>query len=46
MVTAPKKLNFWPGGSVRSAIIRPHEAFTGAHVGPGILALYFFGDHR
>lgn len=33
-------------GSVRSAIIRPHEPFTGAHVGPGMLALYFFGDHR
>lgn len=24
-------------------IVVPHEPFTGAHVGPGMLALYFFG---
>ena len=30
----------------KELIIRPHEPFTGAHVGPGMLALYFFGDHR
>lgn len=27
-------------------IICPHEPFTGAHVGPGMLALFFFGDGR
>lgn len=27
-------------------IICPHEPFTGAHVGPGMLALYFFGETR
>ena len=27
-------------------IICPHEPFTGVHVGPGMLALYFFGDCR
>ena len=27
-------------------IICPHEPFTGAHVGPGMLALYFFGEER
>jgi DegV family protein with EDD domain len=30
----------------REFIICPHEPFTGAHVGPGMLALYFFGEHR
>lgn len=30
----------------REFIICPHEPFTGAHVGPGMLALYFFGKHR
>ena len=30
----------------KELIVRPHEPFTGAHVGPGMLALYFFGDHR
>lgn len=27
-------------------IICPHEPFTGAHVGPGMLALFFFGNSR
>ena len=27
-------------------IICPHEPFTGAHVGPGMLALFFFGESR
>ena len=27
-------------------IIAPHEPFTGAHVGPGMLALFFFGTER
>lgn len=27
-------------------IICPHEPFTGAHVGPGMLALFFFGTGR
>lgn len=27
-------------------IILPHEPFTGAHVGPGMLALFFFGQKR
>lgn len=27
-------------------IICPHEPFTGAHVGPGMLALFFFGEKR
>ena len=27
-------------------IICPHEPFTGSHVGPGMLALFFFGDSR
>lgn len=27
-------------------IICPHEPFTGAHVGPGMLALFFFGEER
>ena len=30
----------------RELIICPHEPFTGSHVGPGMLALYFFGDCR
>ena len=30
----------------KDLIIVPHEPFTGAHVGPGMLALYFFGDER
>ena len=30
----------------KELIIRPHEPFTGSHVGPGMLALYFFGQHR
>lgn len=34
-VCAPKEL-----------IIVPHEPFTGAHVGPGMLALFFFGAGR
>ncbi len=27
-------------------LIAPHEPFTGAHVGPGMLALFFFGEER
>lgn len=30
----------------RELIVLPHEPFTGCHVGPGMLALFFFGDHR
>lgn len=30
----------------KDLIICPHEPFTGVHVGPGMLALYFFGDCR
>ena len=30
----------------KEIIIAPHEPFTGAHVGPGMLALYFFGEER
>ena len=30
----------------KDLIIVPHEPFTGAHVGPGMLALYFFGNER
>ena len=30
----------------KELIIAPHEPFTGAHVGPGMLALYFFGEER
>ena len=30
----------------KDLIIAPHEPFTGSHVGPGMLALYFFGKER
>ena len=30
----------------KDLIVCPHEPFTGVHVGPGMLALYFFGDCR
>ena len=30
----------------KELIVCPHEPFTGAHVGPGMLALFFFGDGR
>ena len=30
----------------RELILCPHEPFTGAHVGPGMLALFFFGETR
>jgi len=30
----------------KELIICPHEPFTGAHVGPGMLALFFFGNSR
>lgn len=30
----------------RELIIAPHEPFTGAHVGPGMLALFFHGKPR
>ena len=27
-------------------ILVPHEPFSGAHVGPGMLALFFYGKER
>ena len=30
----------------KELILCPHEPFTGAHVGPGMLALFFFGSGR
>ncbi|MBE6983549.1 MAG: DegV family protein [Ruminococcaceae bacterium] len=30
----------------KELIIVPHEPFTGSHVGPGMLALFFFGQER
>ena len=30
----------------KELIISPHEPFTGSHVGPGMLALFFQGTHR
>lgn len=30
----------------RELILCPHEPFTGAHVGPGMLSLFFFGSSR
>lgn len=30
----------------KELIVLPHEPFTGCHVGPGMLALFFLGDHR
>ena len=30
----------------KTLIIAPHEPFTGAHVGPGMLALFFYGTGR
>lgn len=30
----------------KELIICPHEPFTGSHVGPGMLALFFFGSKR
>ena len=30
----------------KELIVYPHEPFTGAHVGPGMLALFFFGQAR
>lgn len=30
----------------KELVICPHEPFTGAHVGPGMLALFFFGEER
>ena len=30
----------------KELIVCPHEPFTGAHVGPGMLALFFFGSGR
>lgn len=30
----------------KELIVMPHEPFTGAHVGPGMLALFFFGTER
>lgn len=33
-------------GKPKELLILPHEPFTGAHVGPGMLALFFFGTGR
>ena len=30
----------------KELIIAPHEPFTGAHVGPGMLGLFFHGKKR
>ena len=30
----------------RQLVICPHEPFTGSHVGPGMLAVFFQGTHR
>ena len=30
----------------KELIVVPHEPFTGSHVGPGMLALFFFGQER
>ena len=30
----------------KELILCPHEPFTGAHVGPGMLAAFFFGEGR
>ena len=30
----------------KELIFCPHEPFTGSHVGPGMLALFFFGKGR
>ena len=30
----------------KELIIVPHEPFSGAHVGPGMMGLFFFGDER
>ena len=30
----------------KELLIYPHEPFTGSHVGPGMLALFFFGECR
>lgn len=30
----------------KELIIAPHEPFTGAHVGPGMIGLFFFGKER
>lgn len=30
----------------KELLIYPHEPFSGSHSGPGMLALYFFGDSR
>ncbi len=33
-------------GATGEIVLCPHEPFTGSHVGPGMLALYFFGTAR
>ena len=30
----------------KELIIVPHEPFSGAHVGPGMLAVFFYGKER
>lgn len=30
----------------KELFVVPHEPFTGCHVGPGMLGLFFLGDHR
>ena len=32
--------------SPRELLVYPHEPFTGSHVGPGMLGLFFFGEGR
>lgn len=33
-------------GSPKEIVILPHEPFSGAHVGPGMLGLFFYGAER
>ena len=34
------------GKKPRELLVCPHEPFTGSHVGPGMLAVFFFGNGR
>lgn len=36
----------WDVAEPRELILVPHEPFSGAHVGPGMLALFFYGKER
>ena len=48
--TVWRRHSFWRRESARFApkelILSMHEPLTGAHVGPGMLAVFFFGDGR